>query len=75
MFRARQRASSFVSHTNALIVFSFLVGFSIPIVFALAVLDGYANKERLPRSRRGGEAVARQLEVAICAGAFSDVSH
>jgi hypothetical protein len=48
---------------------------SIPIVFALAVFDGYANKERLVRFSRRGEAVARQLEVAICAGAFGDVGH
>jgi hypothetical protein len=35
-----------------------MLKFGVPIVFALAVLDRYANKERLVHIRRGGEAVA-----------------
>jgi hypothetical protein len=35
-----------------------MLKFGVPIVFALAVLDRYANKERLVHIRRGGKAVA-----------------
>jgi hypothetical protein len=56
-------------------LFSFLGGFSVPIVFALSIFDRWVHKVGLRRSRSGSVSVARQLEVAICAGAFSDVSH
>jgi hypothetical protein len=39
--------------------FSLVLKFSIPIVFALAVLDGYANKKGLIYFFVGGEAIAR----------------
>ena len=47
----------------------------VPIVFALAVLDRYANKERLVHFGRCGEAVARFFEGAALARAFGDVGH
>jgi hypothetical protein len=36
-----------------------MLKFGVPIVFALAVLDRYANKERLVHFGRCGESVAR----------------
>jgi hypothetical protein len=36
-----------------------MLKFDVPIVFALTVLDRYANKERLVHFGRCGESVAR----------------
>ena len=56
--------------------FSFLFGVKgFPIRIALAVLNRWLHKERLPRRCGGGVSVAGQLEVAICATTFSDVTH
>ena len=52
-----------------------MLKFDVPIVFALPVLDGYANKERLVHIRRGGKAVAGFFEGAALSCAFSDVGH
>ncbi len=52
-----------------------MLKFSVPIVFALAVLDRYANKERLIHSCRGSKAIAGFFEWASFACAFGDVGH
>jgi hypothetical protein len=57
------------------VLLSFLVGFSIPIVFALSIFDRWVHKVGLPHSRRGSVSVAGDLEVAICATTFSYVGH
>ena len=45
------------------------------MVFALAVLDGYTNKEGLIHSRRCSIAVTGGLEWTIIATTFCDVAH
>ena len=52
-----------------------MLKFGVPIVFALAVLDGYANKERLVHFGRCGKAVAGFFEGAALSCAFSNVGH
>ncbi len=52
-----------------------MLKFGVPIVFALAVLDGYAKEERLVHSCACGEAVAGLFEGAALSCAFSDVGH
>jgi len=48
---------------------------SIPIVFALAVLDWYFKEKRLVHSCCCGEAVAGFFEGAALSCAFGDVGH
>ena len=52
---------------------SFLFG--VPVVFALSIFNWRAYKEVLIHTRRGSEAVAGRLEVAIFATTFRDVAH
>ncbi len=52
-----------------------MLKFGVPIVFALAVLDGYANKERLVHFSRCGKAVAGFFEGAALSCAFSYIGH
>jgi hypothetical protein len=52
-----------------------MLKFSVPIVFALAVLDRYANKKGLVHFGRCGESVARFFEGAALSCAFGDVGH
>jgi len=52
-----------------------MLKFGVPIVFALAVLDRYANKERLVHSRWCGVAVAGFFKGAALSCAFGDVGH
>jgi hypothetical protein len=45
------------------------------MVFALSIFDRWVHKVGLPRSFRGGKAVAGHLEGATCATTFSYVGH
>ncbi len=52
-----------------------MLKFGVPIVFALAVLDRYANKKGLIHFFGGGESVAGFFEGAALSCAFGDVRH
>jgi len=52
-----------------------MLKFGVPIVFALAVLDRYANKEGLVHFGRCSKAVAGFFEGAALSCAFGDVGH
>jgi hypothetical protein len=57
------------------VLLSFLVGFSIPIVFALSIFDRWVHKVRLKHTIRSRESVAGVLHRTFFATTFSYVGH
>ena len=52
-----------------------MLRFGVPIVFTLAILNGYANKKGLIHSCGGGKAVAGFFKGAALSCAFSYIGH